>query len=332
MGRDGRPSVDSSDDRMMPYADRMGEHQRGLMYGVGAYAAWGLFPLYWTVLQPADAFEILAHRIVWSLVFVALLLLVTRRNGWWTAMRAQPRTIAYLAFAAAVIAVNWFVYIWAVNHGHVVQTSLGYYINPLVTVLLGVFVLRERLNRTQWIAMAVAGSAVILLTVDYGRPPWISFCLAISFAIYALCKKKANAGAVESLTVETAVLMPIALGYIVVLQVTGEATFGHTGLGKALLLMSAGIITAIPLLLFAGAATRTSMVTLGLLQYLAPTIQLLIGVLMFHEPMPPTRLAGFSIVWLALAIFTWDGLARRRASRRALGAPSSGTTPVVEQG
>ncbi|MBM7791169.1 EamA family transporter RarD [Tenggerimyces flavus] len=310
----------------------MGEGQRGILFGVGAYAAWGLFPLYWTLLEPATAFEILAHRIVWSLVFVAGLLLVTRRNGWWTAMRARPRTVAYLAIAAVVIAVNWFVYIWAVNHGHVVQTSLGYYINPLVTVLLGVALLRERLNRTQWIAMAVAGAAVVLLTVDYGKPPWISFCLAISFAIYAVCKKKANAGAIESLTVETAVLMPVALGYIVFLHATSQATFGHQGIGKALLLMSAGVITAIPLLLFAGAATRTSMVTLGLLQYLAPTIQLVIGVALFHEPMPPTRLAGFAIVWLALAIFTWDGLARRRASRRAPAGPSSGTTPVVEQG
>jgi chloramphenicol-sensitive protein RarD len=309
-----------------------GEHRRGLIYGVGAYAAWGLFPLYWTVLEPASPLEILAHRIVWSLVFVAALLLIARRNGWWTAMRAKPKTIAYLAVAAVVIGINWFVYIWAVNNGNVVQTSLGYYINPLVTVLLGVLIFRERLNRTQWIAMAVAGSAVILLTVDYGRPPLIAFWLALSFAVYALCKKKANTGAVESLTVETAVLMPVALGYIGFLHATGEATFGQQGIAKALLLMSAGIITAIPLLLFAGAATRISMVTLGLLQYLAPTLQLLIGVALFHEPMPPTRLAGFAIVWLALAIFTWDGLARRRASRRALGGPSSGTAPVVEQG
>lgn len=310
----------------------MTEQRRGLIYGVAAYAAWGLFPLYWTLLEPASALEILAHRIVWSLVFVALLLIVARRNGWWTAMRAQPRTIRYLAVAAVVIAINWYVYIWAVNHGHVVETSLGYYINPLVTVLLGVYILGERLNRTQWVAMGVAGSAVILLSVDYGRPPLISFWLAISFAIYALCKKKANAGAVESLTVETAVLMPVALGYIVFLQASGDATFGQAGWGKALLLMSAGIITAIPLLFFAGAAVRVSMVTLGLLQYLAPTIQLLIGVLLFHEPMPASRLAGFGIVWLALAIFTWDGLARRRASRRALAAPSSRTAPAAEQG
>ncbi len=295
-----------------------------MIFGAAAYTIWGLFPVYWPLLQPAGAVEILAHRMTWSLAFVAVLLCVRPRRGWWAALRTRPRSIGLLAIASLIIAGNWGTYIWAVNAGHVVETALGYYINPLVTVLVGVLVLGERLNRVQWLAMGVATVAVVVLTLDYGRPPWVAFTLALTFTAYAFCKKKAAVGAIESLAVETTVAAPLALGYLVWLQLNGTAAFGHTGGGKAFLLAGAGVVTAIPLLMFAAAATRVSLTMLGLLQYIAPTLQLLLGVLVFREPMPPGRLVGFGIVWLALVIFTWDGIRRRR--RVSLTEP--GTVPA----
>ncbi|SDS26839.1 EamA family transporter RarD [Actinopolymorpha singaporensis] len=314
------------------------ENRRGLVFGAAAYAAWGLFPLYWPLLQPAGSLEILAHRMVWSLLFAVVALRVRPRPGWWARLRETPATIGYLAVAGLVITVNWGTYIWAVNHDHVVETALGYYINPLVIVLVGVALLGERLNRVQWTAIALAGVAVVILTVSHGRPPWVAFILALSFTTYAYCKKKANVAAVESLMVETSVVTPLALGYLIWLQVQGTAAFGHHGAGQAVLLAGAGVVTAIPLLLFAGAATRVSMTLLGILQYLAPTLQFLLGVLVFHEPMPPDRLLGFGFVWLAVIVFTWDGLRRRRravaaaksdanAADRSAGAPVPVTEP-----
>ena len=312
----------------------MDEQRRGMLFGAAAYITWGLFPLYWPLLQPASALEILAHRILWSLAFVTLLLWVRPRPGWWSRLRTNPRTVAYLAGAALIITANWGTYIWAVNHHHVVETALGYYINPLVTVLVGVLVLSERLNRTQWVAVVVAAIAVVVLTIDYGRPPWVSFTLALTFTAYAFCKKKADARAIESLAVETAVVGPLAFAFLCWLQLTGSAAFGHTGWVKAVLLVGAGVITAIPLLMFTAAATRVSLTVLGILQYMAPTLQFLLGVLVFREPMPAGRLAGFAIVWVALVIFTWDGLRRRRrpGGPRGPGSvqPSRGTTPVAE--
>ncbi|REF37133.1 EamA family transporter RarD [Thermasporomyces composti] len=299
-------------------------HARGLVYGASAYLIWGIFPVYWPLLEPAGSLEILAHRMLWTLVFVALLLCVRPRPNWWSTLRRQPRSLAFLAVAALVVTANWGTFIWAVNHGHVVETALGYFINPLVTVLVGVVVLGERLNRAQWCALAIAGLAVVVLTVDYGRPPWVAFALAFSFSAYALCKKQANAGAVESLAVETATVAPLALGYLTYLEATDVATFGHAGWVNAALLAGTGVVTAIPLLLFGAAATRVTLTAIGLLQYIGPTLQFLIGVLVFREPMPPERLAGFAIVWVALVIFTWDGL--RRRTRRDVTA----TTTQVE--
>jgi chloramphenicol-sensitive protein RarD len=292
-------------------------HARGVAFGMGAYVAWGMFPLYWTLLEPAGSVELLAHRIIWSLVFVSLLLTIRPRPGWWSRMRARPSGIGYLAAAGLIIACNWGTYIWGVNNGQVVQTALGYYINPLVTVVVGVLVLRERLNRAQWVAVGIATVAVVLLTVDYGSLPWVSFTLALTFTAYAFCKKKAGVRAIEGLVVETSVALPLALCYVGFLELSGQAAFGHTGWGKALLIAGAGVVSGIPLLMFAAAATRISLTTLGILQYIAPTLQFLLGVLAFHEEMPPERLAGFAIVWLALAIFTWDGLRRTRRLRSA---------------
>jgi chloramphenicol-sensitive protein RarD len=309
------------------------EQRRGLIFGVLAYSSWGLFPLYWPLVQPAGSIEVLAHRLIWSLVFVIILLRIRPRPGWWAALRTRPRSVGYLSAAAFIIAVNWGTYIWAVNHHHVVDTALGYYINPLVIVLAGVLLFGERLNRAQWTALTIAAVVVVILTIDYGRPPWVSFTLALTFTAYALCKKAAAAGAMESLAVETTVIFPLALGYLGWLEFTGTGAFGHTGVDKAVLLAGAGVVTAIPLLLFAAATTRVSLTALGILQYIAPTVQFLLGVLVFAEPMPPVRLAGFGIVWLALAIFTWDGLRRHRRGRlEAAGSapPSRGTAPVAE--
>src|SRR5680860_24476 len=294
----------------------MAEIRRGFLLGAAAYSMWGLFPLYWPLLKPAGAVEILAHRIVWSLVATAVLIVVLKRRKNLKVVLTTPRTRAILAIAAVVIAVNWGTYIWGVNNDHVVEASLGYFINPLVTVMMGVLVLGERLRRLQWVAMGLATVAVVGITIEYGRPPWVALVLAFSFGTYGLAKKKANAGAVESLTVETLVLTPIALGYLLWLMGQGTSTFGHAGLGHVALIVGTGVVTAIPLICFGAAATRVSMTTLGMLQYLAPTIQFALGVFLFHEPMPTMRWLGFALVWVALAIFTFETVNHRRRQMR----------------
>jgi len=292
------------------------ETRRGFLLGVAAYAIWGLFPLYWPLLEPAGAVEILAHRVFWSLAVVVGLVFLTRRTRGLRAVLRSPRTRSILTVAAVVIAVNWGTYIWAVNNDRVVEASLGYFINPLVTVLIGVVVLRERLRRAQWAALALAGVAVLALTVEYGHPPWVSLLLAFSFGTYGLMKKKANVGAVESLTFETLVLTPVAVGYIVWLVVSGGSSFGQHGAGHALLLAATGIVTVIPLICFGGAATRVSLTTIGLLQYITPTVQFILGVTVFAEPMPAMRWVGFVLIWLALALFTGESLRHRQRQLR----------------
>ena len=226
------------------------------------------------------------------------------------------RTVAILSGAAVVIAVNWGTYIWGVTTATVVETSLGYFINPLVTVLLGVAVLGEQLRPLQWAALGLAGVAVVGLTVEYGRPPWVAIVLAFSFGTYGLAKKKADTGAIESLTFETMVLAPVALGYLVLLGATGAATFTTEGAWHVVLLVATGVITAVPLICFGGAATRVSMTTLGLLQYVTPTLQFALGILVFHEPMPTLRWVGFGLVWVALVVFTAESLTHRRRQLR----------------
>ncbi|MEU5215482.1 EamA family transporter RarD [Streptomyces sp. NPDC020807] len=292
----------------------------GLLYGFGAYAVWGLVPLFWPLLKPAGAVEILAHRMVWSLVFVGLALLALRRWSWIPELVRDPRKLGLITVAAAVIAVNWGIYIWSVNNDRVVEASLGYFINPLVTIALGVLVLQERLRPVQWAAVGVGLAAVLVLSVGYGRPPWISLVLAFSFGVYGLVKKKVNLGGLESLAAETAVLFLPALGYLVWLGTRGTLVFGTEGVGHAALLVSTGIVTAVPLICFGAAAIRVPLSTLGLLQYLAPTFQFLLGVAYFHEEMPPERWAGFSLVWLALTLLTWDALRTARRNRVRLDA------------
>jgi len=295
---------------------RLPDTRRGFLLGVAAYLLWGAFPLYWPLLEPAGAFEILAHRIVWSLVTMGALVLALRRTARFRRVVAEPRVALLLAVAACVITINWATYIWGVNNGHVVETSLGYFVNPLVTVLMGVFILGERLRGWQWLAMGVAGAAVVVLTVDYGRLPWIALILAFSFGSYGLCKKQADAPPIESLTFETMVIGPLAAAYLVWLGVHGDANFTTHGPGHAMLFVSTGIVTAVPLICFGGAAIRVSMVTLGLLQYLAPILQFALGVVYFHESMPAGRWIGFVLVWVALVIFTIDSLRHRRRTLR----------------
>ncbi len=297
--------------------------RRGYLFAIAAYVLWGVFPLYFKALRPAGAFEILAHRIVWSLVFIALLLAVLRQWREIAALVRQPRTVGGISLAAAFIAVNWGVYIYGVNSGHVVETSLGYFINPLVTVLLGVLVLRERLRRLQWVAVGIGAVAVAVLTVDYGRPPWIALALAGSFGTYGFIKKRLGLPAAHGLLLESGALSVPALVYLAVLVGNGTSTFTGVSVAHTLLLLASGVLTAVPLLLFAGAANRIPLTGLGITQYLAPTLQFALGVLIFHETMPAARLAGFGLVWCALVIFTWDAL---RAARRA----STTETPAEE--
>ncbi|WUS31154.1 EamA family transporter RarD [Streptomyces sp. NBC_01255] len=306
------------------------EGRAGLLYGIGAYAMWGLVPLFWPLLKPAGAVEILAHRMVWSLLFVGIALLALRRWSWIPELARSPRKLALITVAAAVISVNWGLYIWSVNTGHVVEASLGYFINPLVTIALGVLVLKERLRPAQWAAVGVGFAAVLVLAIGYGQPPWISLTLAFSFAIYGLVKKKLNLGGLESLAAETAVQFLPALGYLVWIGTQGTLAFGSEGAGHAALLAATGIVTAVPLVCFGAAAIRVPLSTLGLLQYLAPTFQFLLGILYFHEAMPPERWAGFSLVWLALTLLTWDALRTARRSRAAMATASAEAVASVE--
>ncbi|GGT31635.1 protein RarD [Streptomyces purpureus] len=303
-----------------------------MLYGIGAYGMWGLVPLFWPLLKPAGAVEILAHRMVWSLAVVGLALLVLRRWGWVRELLRSPAKLGLIALAAAVITVNWGVYIWAVNTGRVVEASLGYFINPLVTIAMGVVLLKERLRPAQWAAVGIGFAAVLVLAVGYGQPPWISLTLALTFATYGLVKKKVNIGGLESLAAETAIQFLPALGYLLWLGTQSSATFGAEGAGHAALLAATGLVTAAPLVCFGAAAIRVPLSTLGLLQYLAPVFQFLLGVVYFHEAMPAERWAGFSLVWLALTLLTWDALrtARRGRTEAARLAAEAATVDAVK--
>lgn len=283
-----------------------------MIFGVGAYVCWGFFPLYWPLLDPAGSLEVLAHRFVWSMVFVLVAITLMGRWRPFLVIARDRRMMLILTAASIAIAINWGSFIWGVTNGHVIETSLGYFINPLVTVLLAVFVLKERLRRAQWVAVAIGSIAVVVLTIDYGRLPWVALIVATSFAIYGFLKKKADLGAFEGLGMETAILFPVALAFLITLQVRGELTFGHEGPGNVTLLIGTGIVTAIPLLMFGAAATRLSLTTLGILQYLGPVLQFITGLTFFGEEMTGPRWAGFVLVWTALVIFTADAAANHR--------------------
>jgi chloramphenicol-sensitive protein RarD len=302
---------------------RAAEHRLGVVYGLAAYLLWGAFPLFFPLLEPAAPVEILAHRIVWSLAAVAVVLAFTKSIRSLPALIRDRRRLKLLSAAAVLIALNWGTFIYAVNSEHVIESSLGYFITPLVSAAFGVMVFRERLRPWQMVALGIGAAAVGLLTVDYGRLPWIALTLALSFGTYGLLKKLAGVGAAESLALETLVLLVPAIVYLVVLEATGGGTFAHDGAGHVLLLMAVGPITAVPLLFFAGAVTRVPLTVMGMLQYLAPVLQFLVGLLIAGEAMPATRWIGFGLVWLAIMVFSVDGLrtARRARTTAAAGAP-----------
>ncbi|GII98748.1 chloramphenicol-sensitive protein RarD [Sediminihabitans luteus] len=306
--------------------------RQGVLLGATAYLLWGAMPLFFPLLEPAGAFEIIAHRIVWSLVFCVVLLVATRTTSQVAPVLRDRRLLGRLAVGAVLVAVNWTVYVWGVLHGHVLDAALGYFINPLVTIGLAVVVLRERLRPAQWVALGFGGVAVVVLTVGVGTFPWIAMSVAVSFGLYALVKNRtgAHVAALPALAVETGVLAPLALAFLAVLAATGSGTFTTEGVGHALLLASCGVVTGLPLLLFGAAARRVPLRVVGMLQYLAPVLQFLVGLLVLHEPMPTARWVGFALVWVALVILTADALravqGARLARRTTVGPEAAGTS------
>ncbi|MGL5864045.1 MAG: EamA family transporter RarD [Phycicoccus sp.] len=302
-----------------------------MLSGLLAYGIWGAFPLYFAALEPSGPYEILAHRILWTLAACALVLLVRRDLGWTRPFARRPRLVAGTTAAALLIAVNWTIYVLAVLTGRTYEAALGYFLNPIVTVALGVVVLRERLRPLQWVAVGTGAVASVYLAAGGGLLPWIPLSLAVSFALYGLVKKKVGASlaAMHSLTAETAVLAPVAVGVLLALGASGETTFGAEGPRHTALLVLAGVVTAVPLLLFAAAARRIPLVTVGLLQFVTPVLQLLAGVLVLGEQVSGRLWVGFGIVWLALIILTADSARATRATRVAQRRPP-GTTPVAD--
>ncbi len=286
--------------------------KKGVWLGIGAYAIWGLFPIYWHWLHQVPALQILAHRIVWSFVLLAVVITIGRQ---WRAFRAaalKPRLVRIYFVAALLLSANWLIYVWAVNAGYVVESSLGYFINPLLSVLMGVIILHERLRRIQWATVGLAAVGVAYLAVVYGSVPWIALSLALSFGLYGLVTKQAPLNALHGLSLETAILCGPMLLSLIVADVQGQGVFLHTNTTATLLMIGAGPVTVIPLLMFASAVRSVTLSTIGILQYITPTLQFLIGLFIFQEPFTPAQLVGFSLVWLAVIIFTAESLWTRR--------------------
>lgn len=287
-------------------------NKAGFLNGLGAFVLWGFLPIYWKLIAEVPAVETLAHRVVWSLLFLLLVLAVTRNWGWLRPVLSDKRKMGLTLLASVLLSINWGLYIWAVNIGEILSASLGYYINPLLSVLIGVLVFKERLRVFQWIAIAIAAGGVLWLTWSYGQLPWIGLSLAASFGVYGALKKMAVLGSIEGLTVETAGVFLPALGYLIYLAATGTGSFIAAGPFTSWVLAGTGLATAIPLLLFAGAAQKIPLSMVGMMQYIAPTIQLLIGVFMYAEPFPAERQVGFAFIWAALILFSAEGLWQQR--------------------
>ena len=276
---------------------------KGILNGLAAYALWGFFPIYWKLLHQVSALQVIAHRISWSFILLIIFILLTKQWRDFRSAALTAKTLGIYSIAAVLLTVNWLVYVWGVNAGFIVETSLGYFINPLLSVLLGVVFLRERLRPAQWVPVGLASVGVIYLTVVYGRLPWIALSLAFSFGFYGFVKKLAPLGSLYGLTLETAIVFPIALIYLAFVGFNGSGTFLHQGALTDMLLIGAGAVTTIPLLMFASAAKQIPLTVIGLLQYIAPTLQFLIGVFIYQEPFDQAHLIGFGIVWVALIIF-----------------------------
>ena len=277
----------------------MNSYKLGLLFGVSAYGIWGLFPLYWPLLKPSGPVEIVAHRSVWTLLVCFIALALLHQLTPTLKLMKNAKTFFKLALTSLLISINWLVYIWGVNHGHVVECALGYYINPLIIIAFGVLLLKEKMRRLQWLSVGIAVVGVLVLTIDYGRPPWIALALALSWGSYGVIKKQLAIPALQGLTIETLISLPFYGGYLLLLANQGKSHFGH-GVGLTLLLVGAGVVTAIPLLLFNGSGNRLPFTIIGLLQYITPTLQFLIGVVVRHEKMSVASWIGFFIIWGAL--------------------------------
>lgn len=295
----------------------MNKEKLGLVYGLGAYVLWGLFPLYWPLLKPATSPEIVSHRAVWTMVFCFIILAITKSLKSTLATFKRPKVAAKLFTASILVSINWLIYIWATNNGHVVEASLGYYINPLIAIAFGIILLKERMRPLQWVSVSVATIGVLVLTIDYGRLPWVAFGVALSWGTYGLIKKQLNLGAVEGLAIETLIAFIPYCAYLVFLDSKGEGQFGQ-GVSITILLISAGAVTAIPLLMFNASTTRLPLTTIGLLQYITPTLTFIIGVWINHEVMSTARWVGFFIIWIALFALAYDLVRSGRAVNNSI--------------
>ena len=286
--------------------------KKGIWYGIAAYAMWGFFPIYWKLLHDVPALQLLGHRIAWSFLLLLAFIFITRQWKDFRSVAFERKTLGIYTIAGVLLSINWLIYVWGVNAGFIVETSLGYFINPLLSVLFGVIFLREKLRPMQWLPVVIAAIGVTYLTITYGRLPWIALSLAVSFGLYGLVKKLSPLGSVFGLTLETGIVFPIAIVYLIVMQSTGSGEFLHDGITVDLLLIGAGVVTTIPLLMFASAAKEIPLNMIGVLQYFAPTIQFLIGVFIYKEPFDTTRFIGFGIVWIALIIFWIENIIAHR--------------------
>lgn len=301
---------------------------RGILYAFAAYFIWGLFPVYWKLLRHVPATQLIGHRIVWSFLLLAAMLLIGRK---WTGFRASiadRAAVRIYAAAAALVGVNWYIYVWGVTAGYIVECSLGYFINPLFSVLLGVVLLRERLRPIQWASIGTAAAGVAYLTLVYGRLPWIALSLALTFGLYGLVKKKAPLGSLNGLTLETGILFVPGLAFLVYADRIGQGAFLHTGMLSDLLMAGAGFVTTIPLLFFSSAARGIRLTTIGILQYITPTLQFLLGVLVYGEAFDSKQGIGFGVVWLGLILFCMEGFLSRYNSRPPGGGPISRLPPL----
>lgn len=287
--------------------------KKGILYGIGAYLAWGFFPIYWKFLHHVPAIQLIGHRIIWSCLLLLVVIVLTKQ---WDEFRktVNLKVLRIYTIAAVLIGINWLVYVWAVNSNFIVETSLGYFINPLLSVLMGVIFLKERLRLAQWIPVVLAAIGVTYLTFIYGRLPYIALTLAFSFGLYGLVKKLSPLGSLYGLTIETAILFVPALIYLIAMEANSTAAFLHTGISSDLLMIGAGVVTTIPLLMFASAAKSIPLWVVGLLQYIAPTIQFLLGVFLYKEPFSQHQLIGFGIVWAALIFFVVENYLANRAT------------------
>lgn len=292
--------------------------KKGIWYGIAAYAMWGFFPIYWKLLHEVPALQLLGHRISWSFLLLSAFIFITKQWDEFRSVAFARKTLGIYAIAGVLLSLNWLIYVWGVNAGFIVETSLGYFINPLLSVLFGVIFLREKLRPMQWLPVVIAAIGVTYLTITYGRPPWIALSLAVTFGLYGLVKKLSPLGSVFGLTLETGIVFPVALIYLIVMQAGGAGEFLHDGLTVDLLLIGAGVVTTIPLLMFASAAREIPLNMIGVLQYFAPTIQFLIGVFIYKEPFDTTRFIGFGIVWVALIIFWVENIIAHRMPVQAI--------------